>query len=209
MKNIIIISAGKFGREVYTWVVQSIGKYNDWRIKGFLDDRKGILHGFSYDIPILGSVEEYKPDSNDLFLCAIGSIEHKKKYCDILCQKGGKFATFIHPSSIIGKNVNIGEGSIIGPLTQMTCEIKIGKHVVVDPMTNIGHDVNIGDYTQICGNCAINGNVKIGTGVFVGSGATLIPQILIGDDVFIGAGSVVIRNVKEGSRVFGNPAIEI
>jgi sugar O-acyltransferase (sialic acid O-acetyltransferase NeuD family) len=209
MKNLIIVSAGRFGREVYALAMQALTKDRDWNIKGFLDDRKNILERYSYNIPILASAEEYKPDQDDLFICAIGDVNSKIKYSHIIEDKGGKFATLIHPSAIIGPNISIGEGSIICANVYLSCDIEIGKHVVLNALSSVGHDVSIGDYSQISSNCAINGNVIIGSKAFIGSGATIIPRIVIDSDAFIGAGSVVIRRVKKGHKVFGNPAIEM
>jgi sugar O-acyltransferase (sialic acid O-acetyltransferase NeuD family) len=206
MINIIIISAGNFGREVYTWMNQAIACGEEWRIKGFLDDRTDILMHHAYDVPVLSSVADYEPCKNDLFICAIGDVKKKKKYCEIIYKKGGGFATLIHPTAIIGPNVRIGEGSIIGPLTQLSCEIELGKQVSVGPFSGVAHDVRIGDYVQMSSHCALNGNVAIGSEVFLGCGAIVIPGITIGDGAFIGAGSVVIRKVEPGYKVFGNPA---
>ena len=42
-KDLIIISAGKFGRETYAWAAQAIAHGEPWQIKGFLDGRKNAL----------------------------------------------------------------------------------------------------------------------------------------------------------------------
>ena len=36
--QLIIVGAGSFGREVYTWLKQTIGKNKDYVIKGFIDN---------------------------------------------------------------------------------------------------------------------------------------------------------------------------
>ena len=44
MKDIVIIGAGGFGREV-AWLIESINEVaNEWNIVGFVDDNKSI-HG--------------------------------------------------------------------------------------------------------------------------------------------------------------------
>jgi sugar O-acyltransferase (sialic acid O-acetyltransferase NeuD family) len=208
-QNLIILSAGEFGREVYTWARQAVGAGAAFDIKGFLDDRIAILDSFPYSAPIHGSIETYEPQPNDLFLCAIGDPGEKKGYCGFIAAKGGKFATLIHPTAVIGQHVTIGDGSIICPLTQLSCDISVGKHVTFGTNSNMGHDTIIGDYSQISGSCEINGKAILEEGVFLGSHATILPGVQIGAYAYVGAGSVVLKNVKSRIKVFGNPAVPI
>ena len=208
-RNLIIISAGKFAREVYTWAQQAARSGAGWVVKGFLDDRPEVLRGFKYDVPILSSVEAYEPQPDDLFLNAVGEPAGKVRYCEMLEDKGAEFATLIHPSAVVGYNVVIGPGSIIGPLTQLSCDIHLGRHVCFGTNSNTAHDTRIGDYSQISGSCEINGNAEIGEMVFLGSHATILPGVKIGDGAFIGAGSVVLKNVRAGAKMFGNPAVQL
>lgn len=208
-KNLVIIGAGGFGREVYTWALQTIQSGAPWAIKGFLDDKSGTLEGYKYDVPHLNTVADYVPQQKDVFLCAVGEPKQKKRCCSIIEGKGGIFATLIHPTAVIGLNTKIGAGSIIGPLTQLSCEILLGKSVCFGTHSNTGHDTIIGDYCQISGACEINGNAVLEEGVFLGSHATILPKAHVGAWAFVGAGSVVLRRVMPGAKVFGNPAVAI
>lgn len=207
--NLIIVAAGGFGREVYTWACQAVCAGSPWIIKGFLEDRPEVLGRFRYNVPILASIESYEPTGNDLFLCAVGEPFVKQRICALLEAKGARFATLIHPTAVIGHEVHIGSGSIIGPLTQLSCDIQIGKHVVFGTNSNTAHDTIIGDYGQVCGSCEINGSAVLEEGVFLGSHATVLPRARVGAWAKVGAGSVVLRRVKPRTTVFGNPAVEI
>jgi sugar O-acyltransferase (sialic acid O-acetyltransferase NeuD family) len=208
-QNLIIISAGKFGREVFTWAQQSVAAGTPWTIKGFLDSRQDVLDRYAYEVPILGSLDDYSQEPDDLFICGIGEPEMKLRYCSVLAERGARFATLIHPTALVGHDVYIGEGSIVGPYTQLSCDIRLGKHVAFGTHSNTAHDTRIGDYSQISGSCEINGNAEIGDMVFLGSHATILPRVHIGSGAFVGAGSVVLKNVRAGAKVFGNPAVEI
>jgi sugar O-acyltransferase (sialic acid O-acetyltransferase NeuD family) len=208
-QNLIIISAGRFAREVYTWAHQAIQAGTPWAIKGFLDDRPEILTAFNYPVPILSSAEDYQPRAGDVFINAVGEPEAKARYCELLEARGASFVTLIHPTALVGHDVLIGQGSIVGPLTQLSCDIRLGKHVVFGTNSNTAHDTRIGDYSQISGSCEINGNAELGEKVFLGSHATILPGVRIGSGAYIGAGSVVLKNVKPGVKMFGNPAIQI
>src|SRR2546430_1689631 len=115
-KNLIIVGAGEFGREVFTWAHQATRAGAPWTIKGFLDDRPDALERFKYNVPILGSANAYPIDSDDQFLIAMGGPDTKAGCSETLARRGACFATLIHPTAVIGHNVTIGEGSIIGPL---------------------------------------------------------------------------------------------
>ena len=208
-KRLIIISAGNFGREVSVWARQAIGAGAPWVLAGFLDDRTGILEGFTYELPILASAEAYEPTSDDVFLCGIGTPRVKQSYCSLMAAKGAIFATLVHPTALVGHDVRIGVGSILGPYTQLSCDIRLGCHVAFGTHSNTAHDTRIGDFAQISGSCEINGGAEIGEGAFLGSHATILPHATVGAWSYVGAASVVLRRVLPGSKVFGNPAVAI
>ena len=209
MRQLIIINAGSFGREVLTWAGQAMRAGAPFKLKGFLDSRPDALRGFAYELPILASPESYQPDEDDVFLCAIGTPHIKQRYCALMEQKGANFATLIHPSAVIGHDVQIGEGSILGPFTQLSCDIRLGRHVAFGTHSNTAHDTRIGDFSQISGSCEINGHAILEEGVFLGSHATILPRARVGAWAYVGAASVVLRRVAPGVKVFGNPAVSI
>ena len=209
MKNIVIIGAGYLAREVYGYVKHCSLQGHSWRLKGFLDDRPDVLAEFNYSSPILSGVEAYQPGDGDLFVCALGHPAHKEKYCRLIEAKDGKFATLIHPSAVVGDNVVIQEGALIGPLAVLTSDITIAKCGYIGPQCFVGHDNNIGPYSQLSGNVTLGGRVVIEDSVFVGLGATVLPGVKLGSKCHVGAGSVVLRSVRPRSKVFGNPAMVI
>jgi sugar O-acyltransferase (sialic acid O-acetyltransferase NeuD family) len=208
-RNLIIVSAGALGREVLVWAQQAIAAGTPWRVKGFLDSRPHMLDAFRCEVPILDAPETYEPEADDVFLCAIGEPADKRRYVAMLEAKGATFATLIHPTALVGRDVQIGAGSIVCPFTQLSCDIRIGEHVLVGTFSCVAHDSTVGSYTQICGACQLNGQVTIGEGVFLGSHATLVPKCHVEDGAYVGAGSVVLRRVRARKKVFGNPAAVI
>jgi sugar O-acyltransferase (sialic acid O-acetyltransferase NeuD family) len=208
-QDLIIISAGKFGRETCVWAEQAIAAGAPWRIKGFLDNRADALETYDYDARILGDVEDYQIEENDVFIGAIGDPKDKVKYYTPIIERGGRFVNIIHPLANLGKNVRLGVGIVLAPFASITCDVKVGDHVSIGAFSNAGHDTAIGDWSQISSHCGINGNAVLGEGVFLGSHACIIPERRVGDWAFVGAGSVVIRDVPAHAKVFGNPAAVI
>lgn len=209
ISNLIIINAGNFGREVHVWARQAIQAGMPWRIKGFLDSRRAILDGFDYGSPILAAPEDYQPHADDVFLCAVGDPEGKRKYATMLEQRGAQFTSLIHPTALVGHNVRIGEGAIICPMTQLSCDIELGRHVMFGTLSSGAHDIRIGSYSQVSGGCQINGYATLGEGVFLGASVTVLPKARVEDWSYAGAGSVILKRVKTRTKVFGNPAVQI
>ena len=209
ISNLIIISAGNFGREVHSWTRQAIAAGAPWRIKGFLDSRIDILRGFDYDTPILGAPECYQPIEGDVFLCAIGDPHDKCRYASMLEERGAEFTSLIHPTAVVGHNVRVGAGSIICPLTQLSCDIELDRHVVLGTLSSAAHNVHIGRYSQISGGCQINGHATVGEGVFLGASVPVLPTARVEDWSYAGAGSVILKSVKTRTKVFGNPSVKI
>ena len=205
MKDIIIVGAGGFGRELLQWIKDINRIESKWKIKGFLDDNLNALYGYECDYEIIGKISEWVPNKDEVFACAIAEPKVKEKVITLLKEKDAVFEKIIHPTAIIGSFNKIGEGFVAYPHSGIAVNTKIGNFVTL-LRSGVGHDVKIGNYTTISSHCDLTGHVEIGSRVFVGSHATIIPNCIIGNNVYIGAGSVVIRNVKENKKVFGNPA---
>jgi sugar O-acyltransferase (sialic acid O-acetyltransferase NeuD family) len=202
--DVYIIGASGFGREVESWVSQSEGFNKSYLIKGYIDIDPGALEGYPSDYSIVGN-DDYSFKSSDFAILAIADPLKKKDIVNRLKDKV-KFLTFIADTAFIGKYVNIGEGSIIGPNCVLTTNIEIGKFVSIIIGTIIGHDSVISDFSSVMVNVEINGKVYIGEKTYIGSNSNLIPGVKIGPGSKIGAGSIVVNDFPEGSFVYGNPA---
>ncbi len=210
MKSLIIIGAGGFGREVLEWARQTFQfAGGEWEFGGFLDDNLEALQPFGGRERVVGTVAEYVPKPHDRFLCAVGKPGIKEELARPILEKGGRFTTLVHPSTIIGGNVRIGEGCILCPRVVLTSDIVIGKYVTLNIGTAVGHDAVVGDWTQTSAFCDLTGASRVGSRVFLGSGARVLPKVSVGDGAVVGAGSVVVRDVKPGQTVFGVPAVPL
>lgn len=209
MRNLLIIGARGYGREIYDFFLRCKESLGDVECKGFLDDKKDALEGFNGYPPIISSVEDYQPKDNDVFICALGEPQWVKHYTEIIENKGGKFISIISPKTILGRNTDIGDGCIISGLTIISPDVRIGKHTSIGVFSNIGHDVKIGDYCHLGAYTFIGGRTTLGNEITAHPRTNILPDKKIGDKAIIGAGSVVIRNVKEGDTVFGVPAKKI
>ena len=209
MKNLLIIGARGWGREVFDIANACILHGEDLQVKGFLDDKSDALDGYDNYPPIVGPVENYQIQEDDVFICALGDVNYKKQYADIILEKGGEFISLIHPTAILGNNARIGKGCVIGAYSNLSSDTRVGDFVTFSIRAGMGHDSIIGDYTHIGGGCSISGFVTIGKSVTMHPGCIVVPHRTIGDSSIIGTGSVVLGNVKANTTVFGNPAKRI
>lgn len=198
MKDLIIVCAGGFGREVY-YMAKAVGK---WNIKGFIDDNIHALDGVNIDLPIIGTIKDWAPMENEVFALGVSNPKTKESIVSIMKTKGAKFETIITPYARVIETAEIGEGCIISG-TVGDCA-KIGNFVnIMGSM--IGQDSTIDDFSTTTGFTNI-ASAHIGKRVFVGSHAVVLNDLRVGDDAYVCAGSIVFTKVKAGTKVFGCPA---
>ncbi len=205
MKKIVIAGAGGFGRELLQWIKDINAVKPTWEIVGFIDDNLQALDGIEIDYKVVGTIKDWCPKKDEEFALAFGSPELKRKIVSIIKEKGGNFATIIHPTALLSEFAHYGEGLIMFPYSKLSCNTTVGDFVTI-LSTQIGHDNEIGDYTVISGGCNIVRNVKIGKDVFLAAGVCIAQDVIIGDGAYLGLGSVILKDVAPGAKMFGNPA---
>jgi sugar O-acyltransferase (sialic acid O-acetyltransferase NeuD family) len=209
MKNLIIIGARGYGREIYNWATQCNEYNREWQIKGFLDDKKDALDGMGYPVGILSSVEDYIIQPNDVFVCALGNVQYKKKFIELVTGRGGEFINLIHPTAIVNKFVTLGKGIIVCGFSSISNECEIEDFVTIQGYSAIGHDCKIGNWCHINAYSFMGGYAELEDEVTLHTRATILPRVKVGKGAIVGTGSIVIKNVKPGITVYGNPAKEL
>ena len=204
MKDIVIIGAGGFGREV-KWLIDEINEVNrQWNFLGFIDDNlnKGTIVNDSIVIGDLAWLHE----RNLNVVCAIGDPNVKKTVLDQLTNSENKYPVLIHPDVRMSKFIDIGEGTIICSGCILTVNIKIGKHVIINLDSTVGHDATIGDFSTILPSVNISGHVNIEELVSIGTGAKIIQELRVGRNTIIGAGAIVTKDIPQNVVAVGMPA---
>lgn len=203
MKEIILLGAGGHAAVILDILKAQIANGEKIKIKGLLDD-SGKLEWMGY--PILGSTLEANDfnEENTYFIIAIGSNQMRDK----LSQKYShlKFFTAIHPSAIIGSQVNIGAGTVVMPNAVINANSQIGQHVIINTGTIVEHDNLIDDYVHLSPNATLCGTVRVKPLTHIGAGATVIQGKMIGMQSMIGAGATVITDIPDQVVAVGTPA---
>lgn len=207
MKNIAIIGAGGFGREVKT-ILDSINKIiPTYNFVGFYDDgfQQGeIVNGY----PVLGNVEAINTVSRACsIVIAIADPKTKFTIFSKIQNQNISFPTIIHPNTLISDDfVEIGDGNIICAGCIITCNIVIKDFVILNLMCTVGHDTTISSFSSFMPSVNISGEVLIYQKVYVGTGAKIINQLEIGENTIVGAGAVVSKSLPDNCTAVGIPA---
>ncbi len=207
MKDLIIIGARGFGREVFD-LAKNTQAYLDkeYQIKGFLDDKRDALDDYSGYPPIIDSVEGYEIKENDVFVCALGQVQPKKKYAEIILDKGGKFINLVDLQANVRSDISHLKGVLIFSFVFVSVDVTLSDFVSLQHFSCLGHDSIVGAWSHMSSYSTITGFTVLEEEVMLQTAAKVVPKKKVGKGAMVGAGSLVIKNVKPGQSVFGSPA---
>lgn len=208
MKILVIIGAGGMGRTLYDIARECVGFGSEFTIKGFIDDNLFALDGFEGYPPVISTIKDYTPCSEDVFTFSIGGAS-RRSCIETLIAKGARFINLIHTTARIGTNVKLGSGNIIAAFTSLGADCSIGNYNMIQSYTVIGHDAQIGDFNRIDTHVTCVGGIKINNETTIHTSAVISHRVMVEDKAKVGACSFVIRKVKEGTTVLGVPAKRI
>lgn len=205
MKDLFIIGAGGFGREVL-WLVQRINEISStWNIKGFIDDDETLKNKILNGYKVYGTINDLNKLKDIYCVCAIGNPQVRSKIISNI-SKNVSFAVLIDPSVITSQLINIGEGTVICAGSILTVNISIGQHCIINLDCTIGHDVVLNDYSTLYPSTNVSGNVIVKEKTLIGTGSKIIQDVIVGKESILGAGAVVNKNIPDYCTAVGCPA---
>lgn len=119
------------------------------------------------------------------------------------------FASAIHPSAQIGKNVRIGKGVAIMAGVIINSGTVIEDFTIINTKVSIDHDNKVFKFSSLAPNATTGGNVSIGEFSAISISATIKHGISIGKHTVIGAGALLMKNCGDNQIMYGIPAKEI
>ena len=208
MKDLIIVGASGFGREV-AWAVERINaKMPTWNLLGFIDDAEDIQERDINGYKVLGKTADAGKYKDAYFVVAVGASKVREKIVGNLksANPNVKFGTVIDPTVEISDLVTIGEGTIICAHSIITVNISIGSHTIINLDCTVGHDAVLQDFVTLYPSVNISGLTDIGHAVELGTGVQIIQGKTIVPNTIVGAGAVVIKDITESGTYVGVPA---
>lgn len=210
MKNLAIIGAGGFGREVHKLVDEINKNKEKWNLIGYFDDGQGLASEINF-LPFLGGVNKISERADiHSAVIAIAKPEIIFKISKFLRELNIETPNLIHPSFELEENyINIGVGNIFCYGFHMTRNINIGNYNIFNSRVTLGHDVKIGSYNVFMPNAQISGDCKIGDSNKFGMNSSVLQNISVGSGNSLGAHSFLIKSISDGQSLFGMPAKKI
>ena len=203
-KKLIIIGASGHGR-----IVADIAlKMKRWSQILFLDDNE--LMESALGIEIKGKTKEaHKYIHDHDFFVAVGNNKTRETLQNMLIDNSAEIATLIHPTAVIGEQVEIGKGTAVMAGTVINCCTRIGQGCIVNTGATIDHDNIIRDFVHISPGVHIAGTVTIGKRTWIGVGTVVSNNLSITGDCKFGAGSVIVKDIEDPGTYVGVPARRI
>jgi sugar O-acyltransferase (sialic acid O-acetyltransferase NeuD family) len=204
--DVIIIGVGGLGRECSEWIEHINAEKPTFRTLGFLDDDASKHGAVVHDLQVLGNADWLVDHADVGAIVGIGNPSAKRRVVERVARHVTRFPVLRHPNAVIGRHVEIGEGTIICPGVIATTDIRIGKFVTLNFDLTIGHDCHVHDYVTLAPGVHLSGYSKIGEGADLGAGAVTIPGVEIGAWTIVGAGASVTKSLPPSCTAVGVPA---
>lgn len=119
---------------------------------------------------------------------------------------GYRLVSPIHPSTIIGRQVEIGEAVTVYASVAIDPQSTIGDNTIIGTNSFVGHETKVGNHVLISGGVMVGGRVTIGDSALLSIGCTIVSGVSVGAGALVAAGAVVVKDVEPHTAVAGIPA---
>jgi sugar O-acyltransferase (sialic acid O-acetyltransferase NeuD family) len=208
---LVLVGAGGFGRESAE-LVRAVNEAHSgprWALAGFVDDDDKLWGRSVSGTPVLGGIDSLAdlPDAR-VVLCTghPGNFRSKERIARRLALEPERYATLVHPSTVLPASCRIGHGTVMMAGCVVTADVELGAHVGVMPQAVFTHDDRLEDFVTVGAGVRVAGAVQVGEGAYLGSGCLIRENRTIGPWALVGMGAVVTRNVPAGEVWAGAPA---
>ena len=197
MKKVIIFGTGELAQRIFFYL-----KDSDDQVIAFCANKSKIDKEELLGVPVIAfeNIEKKFPPSEFSIFIALAYSEMNKKRTKFFNQaknKGYELYSFIHPSTKIWDEFEMGENCFILANNVIQPFVKIGNNVLIGSNNLISHNTTIGDNCFIASNVTMGGHITVGKNCFVGLSATINQRIKIGNECIIGAGTIISKDIND------------
>lgn len=204
--RLAIIGAGDLGYSILR-LTKEIPHLNT---VGFFDDTCQSIN--AHGIPVLGAInsieDHWNNETFDAVIIAIGykHMRFRSELYTRLKNLNIRFASVIHPSTVMAADAVVGEGSVLFPGCVLDVGVRIENNCVLNCGVTVAHDSRIDDHSMCGPRVTLAGFTHVQHSCFLGVGTTVIDNIKIEPHVCTGGGTVVINNLPSNYLYVGVPA---
>ena len=197
MKKVVIFGTGELAQRIFFYL-----KDSDDQVIAFCANKSKIDKEKLLGLPVIAFEnikETFPPTEFSMFIALAYSEMNKKrtKFFNEAKNKGYELYSFIHPSTKIWDEFEMGENCFILANNVIQPFVKIGNNVLIGSNNLISHNTTIGDNCFITSNVTMGGHITMGKNCFVGLSATINQRIKIGNECIIGAGTIITKDVND------------
>ncbi|EGZ44205.1 acetyltransferase [Neisseria wadsworthii] len=203
-KKLVILGAGGHAKVVMDTALLM----QKWSEIVFVDDfNNGEIEFMG--VPLLGDSsllgKSIHPDEYNAVV-AIGDNIVRGRMFNLVKNLGFTLPCLCHPSAVISKFAEIGEGSVFFAQAVVNADAKIGKGAIINTTASVDHDSVLGDFVHISPGARLAGNTQVGNFSWMGIGSCTREGSTIGNHCIVGAGAVVLGNLPDETTAIGVPA---
>lgn len=172
----------------------------------FLDDNPTLQGQEHLGVTVLGPIAKLDQIEHDAVIVAIGHNATRQRLFETMLAKREAFATALHPTATISRNVKLGPGTMVCAGVVVNTGSRVGANVILNTGCNVDHHNIIHDHAHIAPGAHLGGDVSIGEGSLIGIGSTIMPQLQVGNWSCVGAGACLTKSIGNNLTVVGVPA---
>ncbi len=197
MKKVVIFGTGELAQRIFFYL-----KDSDDQVIAFCANKSKIDKEELLGLPVIAFEnikETFPPTEFSMFIALAYSEMNKKrtKFFNEAKNKGYELYSFVHPSTKIWDEFEMGENCFILANNVIQPFVKIGNNVLIGSNNLISHNTTIGDNCFITSNVTMGGHITMGKNCFVGLSATINQRIKIGNECVVGAGTIISKDIND------------
>jgi sugar O-acyltransferase (sialic acid O-acetyltransferase NeuD family) len=203
--NLFIYCCGGFGREVAEIAHRLNEAHHRWDRIAFLDDAAADHAANGADVYRLETAVERFGATQMEAVIANGEPAIREMLLERLEESGICLSTVIADAAVISSTANIGAGAVIFPQCYISSRAILGRNIAMVAGSMVGHDTVVGNNCVISGHVNIGGGCSIGDESYLGMGVQVKETTHIGKGSIVGMGSIVFADIPDDVIALGNP----
>lgn len=209
-KKLVVIGGEGNGGVIASCVEDNRSKYNDleWEVYGFVNDYESNVCGY----PVIGKLNDLPRlllNEDLYFIWAIHLVGRNPLTAKLFRDANipiERFATIVHKSAFIGKDVILEPGVFVMYNSYIGPGAHIGKCSLIMANCSIGHNTIIGDLCHCSVGAIMTGYSELDYCSDLAVGSTLLAYKKVGKYAMLGANALGTKDIPDYEIHVGSPA---